>query len=78
MAINTQALRGAVYAKFHAASALSAQLGWQKNKIGNTLKGKYTPNIDECAELAKALNLSPQQFYCIFLPDFSPNGDNAA
>lgn len=78
MPINTQELKGAVYSKFGTASALSEKMGWNKNKIGNTLKGKYTPDIEECVQLASALELTQKRFCDIFLPSLSPNGDNGA
>lgn len=75
MAINTQELRGVIYAKYGTAAAMTERLNWDKNKIGKILKGRYIPDIDECAEMAEALDLEQAQFCHIFLPDISPNGD---
>lgn len=76
MAIDTQELRGIIYAKYGTASAITDHLKWNKNKIGKILKGDYTPDINECAQMAEALDLGQEQFYRIFLPMFSPNGEN--
>ena len=75
MAINTQELRGIIYAKYGTAAAMTERLNWDKNKIGKILKGRYIPDIDECAEMAEALDLEQAQFCHIFLPEISPNGD---
>lgn len=75
MAINTAALRGEVYAKYGTASALSSRVQWNKNKIGNIIKGAYVPDINECATLADALGLTQERFCEIFLPELSPYGE---
>ena len=46
--------------------------------IGKILNGSYVPNIEECAELAEALEMGQKKFYEIFLPQNSPNGGNGA
>lgn len=76
MAINTQELRGIIYAKYGTAAALTGRLKWDKNKIGKILKGIYTPDVDECVEMAQALELGQEQFCHIFFPNLSPNGES--
>lgn len=76
--INTSELRGVIYAKYGTITALSNRMSWNKNKIGKILNGSYVPNIEECAELADALEMGQQKFYEIFLPQKSPNGGNGA
>ena len=75
MAINTQELRGIIYAKYGTAAAMTERLNWDKYNIGKCLKGRSMPHIDQCAEMAEALDLEQAQFCHIFLPNVSPNGD---
>lgn len=76
--IDTKELRGIIYAKYGTITALSKKMEWDKNKIGKILRGSYVPNINECAELADALEMGQQKFCDIFLPQKSPNGENGA
>lgn len=76
--INARKLRGKIHEEYRSLSEFTRKLGWAQNKIGNILAGKRIPNVNECAEMAEALNLSACEYVEIFLPKLSPNGDKKA
>ncbi|KAB3527126.1 helix-turn-helix domain-containing protein [Alkaliphilus serpentinus] len=75
MKINTQLLRGAIYSKFKSQNEFTKTIGWSQNKIGRILKGEMIPNIVDCNAIMKVLSLSKEEYFDIFLPSASPNGD---
>lgn len=67
--------RGAIFRKYRSISAFTSDIGWPKNKAHNIIDGKYTPDVDECAEFASILGLDSAEYMQIFAPFVSPNGD---
>jgi hypothetical protein len=72
--INTSLLRSKIYGTYHSQAEFGRAIGWSSNKICNTLKGKHTLDVNECAELNTSLKLTMQEYMQIFLPLLSPNG----
>jgi len=70
-------LRGEIVRAYHTQNAFADAIGWHKNKVSNMMTGKYKPDTDEVAIIAKALGLSEERFCLIFLPQKSPYGDKA-
>ncbi len=65
--MNIDILRGAISEKFRTQTAFAAKIGWHKNRVSLMMHGKYTPNVDEAAAIAKILALSDEKFCQIFL-----------
>jgi DNA-binding helix-turn-helix protein len=76
--INSKKLRGRIHEEFRSLSEFTRTVGWSQNKIGNILSGRRVPDINECAQMAEALNLDTTEYVEIFLPQLSPNGDKKA
>lgn len=71
MVINTTALGKAIGEKYSSAEEFSAQIGWTTAKTLCLLAGEYLPDVEECAAIADALDLTQSAFYEIFLPKIS-------
>lgn len=78
MVINEKLLRAKIYGIFGSQKAFSDSVGWDINRINKILKGKKIPDILECAEISNALALTRKEYFDIFLPYLSPNGDKSA
>jgi len=74
MAINSNSLRAKIYGKYASQAEFSRQIDWDINKINKIIKGKRTPDVDECAKISNILGLSRDEYFDIFLPSLSPNG----
>ena len=75
MQINTQLLRGIIYSKFKSQNEFTKAIGWSPNKIGRIVKGTMIPNIEDCNAMMQTLSLTKEEYFQIFLPSLSPNGD---
>lgn len=71
-------LKGEIIAEFGTQDEFSKAINWHKSKVSRILRGKYIPNIEEAAEIARILGLSTSQYEQIFLREKSPIGDNQA
>lgn len=73
--MDRQKFRGTIFSKYRSVSEFTVEIGWPKNKAHNIISGRYTPDVNECAEFAEFMNLSVQEYLKIFVPDLSPNGE---
>ena len=73
--MNLNRLKGEIIAIFGTQDSFSEAIGWHRNKTSRLINGQYVPDINEAADIASLLSLSPEKYYEIFLPKKSPNGD---
>ena len=73
--INTSVLRAKIYGKFGTQTQFNSFINWDNNKISRILRNKSIPDINDCAQIAKVLSLTKEEYIEIFLPDLSPVGD---
>lgn len=66
--MNTNKLRGEIVASFKTQYAFADAIGWHRNKVSRMLCGKYKPDTDEVASIARILGLDEQKYCAIFLP----------
>lgn len=70
-------LRGLIYSRYNNESEFARWLGWPKQRLNKIVHGKM-PNIEELNAIAKGLNISVADAINIFLPDQSPNEQQAS
>lgn len=75
MAINANLLRSKIFEKYRSQADFSREIGWDANRVSKILNGKYIPNVNDCAEIAKILSLTADGYVAIFMPTLSPYGD---
>lgn len=75
MEINIKVLRSKIFGEFRTQKDFSKAVNWSPNKVSRILNSEIMPDLEDCATLVKVFNLSPDEYFSIFLPDFSPNGD---
>lgn len=73
--MNTAKLRGRIAEYYGSQRAYCRATGWKPNKLCKLLKNNYVPDVNEVANLASNLQLTPDDVIDIFLPKKSPNGD---
>lgn len=73
--INSKKLRGKIHEEYRSLAEFTRVIGWPQNKIGNILSERYIPDLNECAEMVRVLNMDANEYIEIFLPILSPNGD---
>lgn len=73
--LNKNLLRAKIYGKFNSQAEFSREIGWGVNRINKILNGKCIPDVNECAVIATALEMSREEYIDIFMPCLSPNGD---
>ena len=65
--MNINKLRGAIVTEYKTQNVFADEIGWHKNRVSKMMNGKYVPDINEVARMAKALRLDDRQFKDIFL-----------
>ena len=75
MTINTSLLRSKIFEKYKSQADFSRKICWSANKVSKILNGKYIPNVNDCAAIAKVLSLAADEYISIFMPGLSPYGD---
>lgn len=73
--INSQELKSEIVRCFGTQQQFAQEIGWSPNKLSNLMQHKYIPDVDEVGVLTEKLSLTSEQFFLIFLPTISPNGD---
>lgn len=68
MIIDLKFLREKIYGEYGSQAKFSRAIGWNINIINKILSGKRIPDVNEAAEIAKALHLTLTDYRCIFIP----------
>ena len=69
-------LRGLIYNNYKNQSALAEKLCWTRQKLSSILTGRFEPNLQDTADLAKALDVDMDTLAHFILSIKSPNGQH--
>lgn len=77
MQINIKELRSKIFGEYRTQKEFSKAVNWSPNKVSRILNSEIVPDLEDCSTLIKIFNLSPEEYFSIFLPNYSPNGDES-
>ena len=59
-------LKRKIRIEYDSQNAFAMAINWHRNKVSAMVTGKYIPDVDEAADISKALHLSVREHYKIF------------
>ena len=65
--MNLNRLKGEIVAVYGTQNNFANAINWDYRKVSKMVTGKYVPDINEVAEISKALNLSMDTYQTIFI-----------